>query len=637
MARVKMAVLLSGVATLALSAGGAQAQSWLGGQPRWVAGDIHNHTTCIDGSVSLQWLLDKSLDTWGLDWFVHANHGGAGTRDCRFMDPEYDGSATGEGHYWVETLGQKIQNVTIDKIKGDFAESNEYSPSGANHQLMWRWQSVQEVDYPIISERGRFYKKPAIEGVEQNVPGHEHADTAIIAGQSPKNGTGDANAMAQYEYLFDRNDQDTSGGGGQGWTGKITGPEANTGLAGDSKTLKGVAWQQANYPLSGYFVPTHVERQGPFNPAANKGYNIENFRDENNAGPTVAFGFEGPGHAAEHERGSYLPKAVGGGTYGGRGYYVAAVGGVWDALLHEGRNWFYFGSSDFHQRGIFGPSDKYTTADFYPGEFERNYVRTNAQNLRPQNIVDGLRSGNSYNVMGDLIGNDMVYRACSEDTGACAEMGQTLVIPPGGAVRVDMTVSTPRDNNSPYTFANPLLAQIGVSQPLNAPVLDHIDFIKGYVDKKVSPTSPFYKVPTYTPTGTPALFRTFNKKNWSANGVLRTVSFRITNNQEAFYIRARGTNLPPGVPNVTDSQGNPLVDTNIDNVPCLDAACPAHLPIAPAGSPIAGKKFVDFDVEAWSSLWFYSNPIFVRPSNKPMLAVEQAAILASRTALQASK
>ena len=631
--------MLSGVATVAFAtalAGPAQAQGWLGAKP-YVAGDIHNHTTCIDGSVSVQWLLDKSLDTWGLDWFVHANHGGSGTRDCRFMDPEYDASNSGEGHYWVETLGQKIQNITINSIKGDVATSNEYSPSGATHQLMWRWQSVQEVDYPIVSERGRFYKKPAIEGVEQNVPGHEHADTAIVAGQSPKNGLGDANAMAQYEYLFDRNDTDTSGGAGQGWTGKINGVDANTGAAGDVKTLKGVKWQQANYPLSGYFIPTHVERRGPYNPTANSGYNIENFRDENNAGPTVAFGFEGPGHSAEHDRGSYGTGAVGGGTYGGRGIYVAQIGGLWDAMLHEGRNWFFFGSSDFHQRGIFGPSDKYTTGDFYPGEYERNYIRpASAAQLRPQNVIDGLRSGNSYNVMGDLIANDMVFKACSDDTGACAEMGQTLVIPPGGPVTVTMTVTTPRDNNSPYTFANPLLKQIGVSQPLNAPVLDHVDFIKGFVDKKYLPTNPQYKVATYTPGGISPLFKTFSKRNWSVAGDKRTMTFKMLNNQAAFYIRARGTNVPQGVPNVTDSRGNPLLDTNINNVPCSDAACPAHMPIAPVGSPIAGQKYVDFDVEGWSSLWFYANPIFVRPSNLPMLPVEQANLQASRVAIQAS-
>src|SRR5262249_35785314 len=37
----------------------------------YVAGDIHNHTTCSDGSISMQKLVKKSTDTrdtpWGLD------------------------------------------------------------------------------------------------------------------------------------------------------------------------------------------------------------------------------------------------------------------------------------------------------------------------------------------------------------------------------------------------------------------------------------------------------------------------------------------------------------------------------------------------------------------------------------------
>ena len=68
----------------------------------------------------------------------------------------------------------------------------------------------------------------------------------------------------------------------------------NSGTAGHQKALSGIKWLQANYPLQSYVIPTHTERQGPFNPTASKGYNIEHFRDFNNAGPTVAFGIESP-------------------------------------------------------------------------------------------------------------------------------------------------------------------------------------------------------------------------------------------------------------------------------------------------------------------------------------------------------
>ncbi|MEZ5579135.1 MAG: hypothetical protein R3F40_06810 [Candidatus Competibacteraceae bacterium] len=95
----------------------------------------------------------------------------------------------------------------------------------------------------------------------------------------------------------------------------------------------------------------------------------------------MAFGFETqPGHGASSDRGEYYPvrnnfgtdnfpeplkggtlvrvDSVGGTTYGGTGVYGALIGGVWDALLGEGRNWWFFASSDWHNRGSFGPDDR---------------------------------------------------------------------------------------------------------------------------------------------------------------------------------------------------------------------------------------------------------------------------------------
>src|SRR4051812_50145214 len=50
----------------------------------YVAGDVHNHTTCSDGSISMQNLVKKATDKrdtpWGLDWFVQAGQGGSGNR-----------------------------------------------------------------------------------------------------------------------------------------------------------------------------------------------------------------------------------------------------------------------------------------------------------------------------------------------------------------------------------------------------------------------------------------------------------------------------------------------------------------------------------------------------------------------------
>lgn len=69
------------------------------------------------------------------------------------------------------------------------------------------------------------------------------------------------------------------------------------------------------------------------------------------------------------------------------------------------------------------------------------------------------------------------------------------------------------------------------------------------------------------------------------------------------YLRLRGTNIPAGTPNETDPDGNPLFDSLAGNIPCPD--CPDHT-----------DGVVDYDVEAWADLWFYSNPIFIERGEK---------------------
>jgi len=174
--------------------------------------------------------------------------------------------------------------------------------------------------------------------------------------------------------------------------------------------------------LDSYYVPAHVERAGVFDPnRTGQGWNVEHFRDFNNAGPTVAVGFESmPGHQASNTRGEYQTNFCGTGcdsvgitTRGGVGIYAAQIGGLWDALLGEGRNFFFYASSDWHNRGIFSPFDRQSTQDFYPGEYQKLYIPRPpvGATLRPQVIVDAVRKGNSLSVSGDLITGDLTYTA----------------------------------------------------------------------------------------------------------------------------------------------------------------------------------------------------------------------------------
>jgi hypothetical protein len=608
----------------------------------YVAGDMHNHNTCTDGSVSAGYAIDRSVakgaaeaggENFDLDWFTLGNHGGSGNRDCRFSDSSANLPGDTTTH-WTDTLGKTIDGITITKLEG----TQPASPTN-----MWRWQSVKDVEYPIVVDRTAVYHKVLVEGLEWIVPGHEHTDVAVIAGQHPRIGRGNADNMAQFEFRFDRADTDAIGpvdvSNNPLWTGKDN--VNNSGTAGHLKAVAGVQWLQANFPLQSYAIPTHSERAGPFNPAGSNGYNIEHFRDFNNAGPTVAIGIESPGHFAQGTitggSGSYTKNAVGGGTYGLQGIYTAKVGGLWDGLLGEGRNSFIFVSSDWHNRGAAGARDAFTTADFIPGEYTKLYV-PNADQFRAQSIIDGMRSGNSYSVNGDLIGPDLVFRA--KGHGDWKTMGETLEVRPGEKVTLEMAMTVPVSNNSPYKFNNPLLLQDGIHQPLNQPSIDHVDLISGSVTGVIQPGAPGYAVPNaagvagasvvYNPStviGQQTLAK--DMKSWQQkDGSIRlTFTTTFIAGKTPAYLRARGTNVPVATPNVTDSAGNPLLDVNNALVDCTDPACPAHL------DTVKGIKKVTYDVQAYSNLWFYTNPIFIRPEGSPKLLVEKNATLAERLAI----
>jgi len=621
----------------------------------YMAGDFHNHTTCTDGTVSIETMIRQSITTYGLEWLAQAGHGGSGTRDCRIDDPEGDSSKTGTGALWEQTIG-------ADAIKGDVITSTSNSPDGLAHRAMWRWQMLSEYVFPEVARMSKTLKNPMLyAGLETNAPGHEHVSSTALGAQRAYNWNGDignANLLSEFEYRFDRSDTDMSGKSGTPgvansgiWKGKVANASGTgQGTANHiNKAVPSVAWLQQNAPLSSYYVPAHVERAGVFDPNNNRGFNVEHFRDFNNAGPTVAVGFETmPGHQASNTRGEYRAgfggpgiDSVGVTTYGGTGIYGAKIGGLWDAMLGEGRNWFFYASSDWHNRGVFSPYVRQSTQDFYPGEYQKLYIPiAKGTNARPQHIVDSVRNGNSFSVSGDLITSELRFTAELEPLSKVgsiiekikdditndisdARMGDTLVVPRGRSVRITLTVTTPdKPNNSPYSFNNPSLLQIGIKQPLNRPELDHVDFIRGNITGVIQPSDPNYTNAT-NPSAT--IYASFNKKTWEASGHTRTMTFVIKNVQGNQYIRARGTNLPVATPNETDSQGNPLSDLPTSVIACTDAACPDHMQVSSTGG-----KLSSFDVAAWSDLWFYTNPIFIRVSDQPKLLVEKNRDLANK-------
>ncbi len=550
----------------------------------YLKGDFHNHTTFTDGACSVQTLIDSSMK-FDLDWIVQSGHGGAFSRDGRMDD--FSGNCMDDGNSvaWQDTIG-------ADRIKGDDA-----GPGRCMAKKMWRWQSIQEFSYPAVNAKAKEYGKPVIQGLEWNVPGHEHCSMSIIDGQF---GRDNADALAQFEYLFDASDNDSSEGDGQNWVGKLKnvsdGP--GTGIEMHGKAVESAKWLQERYPKTSYLIFAHIERKGRFNPdkAKGTGYNIEHFRDFNNAAPDVAFGFEGaPGHQAEGDRGGFEDGSFGGGTYGGVGYYSAKVGHLWDALLGEGRNWWFFASSDYHSRGDFTPGAIESTGDFWPGEYQKNHVYIqNPQEVTAQNIVDAIRSGNVFVTFGDLID---ALEFTAESGGRTATMGQRLEVKPGEEIKIAIRLRDPEEKNfCPYSFDNPSLTQVGISQSLNKPVLDHVDLISGQVTGIQPPDGSGYSDPENPTAG---ILKRFDRPDKTDEDGYITFTYTYTaEKSQNRYFRLRGTNLPPGTPNETDDNGNPLVDTLAAKIPCPE--CPEHV-----------GKFVNYDVEAWADLWFMSNPVFI--------------------------
>ncbi len=211
---------------------------------KYLAGDFHNHSTCSDGSTSLQKKVKKSMDTnaetpWGLDWFVQAGHGGNGNRNCMLVE---DATLSTPAYPFVEGQGPQTRwNASIGAaaVKGvtPSTAANSTSPmSGDANPRMWRWQSIQEYQYPLLEYLAVLRNQPIFIGLESVVAGHEHTSMAVMTGQFPSSldtavlpttpgyaAQGSAAALAQWSYCFDRGDTDNSRGGGQGWDCSVPG------------------------------------------------------------------------------------------------------------------------------------------------------------------------------------------------------------------------------------------------------------------------------------------------------------------------------------------------------------------------------------------------------------------------------
>ncbi|MEQ8406767.1 MAG: phosphoesterase [Gammaproteobacteria bacterium] len=234
----------------------------------------------------------------------------------------------------------------------------------------------------------------------------------------------------------------------------------------------------------------------------------------NNTAPEVAVGMAGaPGHQAGtlNPDGSLDPDGARGGygrhpTMGGFDQMTAIVGGFWDSMLAEGRNWWITANSDSHVHYSEGGSD------FWPGEYSKTYVWADKNH---DAILDGIRSGRIFVTTGDLISELYVNVSSSEQQ---ARIGGDLEIESGNSVTINISFLDPDSLN--HNNDNPQV--------------ERVDLIVGKIHGVADDPS----MDTHAHAGVVARF---TAADWITEGDYKVIQYQLENLTGDQYVRVRGT------------------------------------------------------------------------------------------------
>ena len=258
---------------------------------------------------------------------------------------------------------------------------------------------------------------------------------------------------------------------------------------------------------------------------------------------------------------------------------VAQVGGVWDALLGEGRHFWNFSNSDFHFKVS---SNRQYSSGYWPSEYSRNYTWVDGDDFK--DVVEGMRSGKSFSVYGDLI-NALDFTVKSKNKKA--EMGERLQADEGKQTTITIRFKSPEYNN----YAPISDHETSVTNKVK---VDHIDLISGEVTGKLAES----QYASNQSNNTTKVVKRFTKQDWGKpdkNGYY-TITYKVKADKDRYY-RLRGTNLGTDVEGYT-SNGEPLKDQSFDYEGTQTPEQPE-------------ERFNNINDRNYTSMWFYSNPIFV--------------------------
>jgi hypothetical protein len=482
---------------------------------RWTTGDLHLHTIqSNDAQVPLASVLASAFADNQLDWIAISNHLRVSDRD---------------------DTGTPIATGPVPLSKG-----------------------VALYEAPAIAAlqaSGLYADKTIFSAVEWDMPTHEHFGVGIIA-----DGGGPAlDALAEFEYRFTTRDAAMFD------PADVASWGTDRRNATHADAMYAITWLAEHYPERSYGIVTHPSRT----PGR---YTVATFRELNDLAPDVFFLIEGMiGNQMEPDRGGLVAKPA----MGGCDPMIAELGGVWDALLGEGRRMWNVGDSDFHFKTIGTNSSGYA-----PGEYTKTHVFVDGEGMPA--VLRGLRSGKVFSAMGELV--SALDFSASSGAGVRAETGGELYLAPGSAV----TITIRWKSDVPSRYETP----VGSGHvPGALPVVDHVDLIAGDVGAKAAPGTPAYDVATNASTH---VIARFTAADWTTDAEgFHVVTFQTTATHDQ-YFRLRGTNLGTDVEGET-AAGEPLADVKTD-----------------ISDPQA--RFDAINDRNYADLWFYSSPIFVRVS-----------------------
>ena len=455
----------------------------------------------------------------------------------------------------------------------DHLRNSPRDPDG-NDKPTARWDAIQDQQTKIdeLKAAGKYAGKLIYPGFEWDMMGLDHASVAII---DPKSDSLPIDAIHQFEWLYS---YDTSADRFKANEAELWGtrPTKDELKPNKEKTFEAIHWLKDNYPES-FVLPNHPSRHN----GGSGEVTIEDLRKMNDMAPEIVFGMEGmPGNqmAASYNRAEMSD------IYGGVDAMVAQVGGVWDALLGEGRHFWNFSNSDFHFKVS---SNRLYSSGYWPSEYSRNYTWVEGDDFK--DVVEGMRSGKTFSVYGDLI-NALDFEVKSKNKEA--EMGEDLQVDKGDKTTITIRFKSPQNNN----YAPISDHETSVTNKVK---VDHIDLISGEVTGKLDEN----QYASNKTNDTTKVVKRFTKEDWGKpdKDGYYTITYKVKADTDRYY-RLRGTNLGTDVEGYT-SNGEPLKDQSFD--------------YEGTQTPEQNEdRFNNINDRNYTSMWFYSNPIFVDVKEK---------------------